>query len=323
MATSFDSILDRTKRSITGGTYRYLPDDAHNASLKQKLSDTQKELTELKRAYEALKQQPQAQPQAQPQQAPPQAQLQQELQQARQHLQEAQVQHQQELQEAQVQHQQKLQEAQTQLEEQKQQAQTQLEEKQQAQTRLEEQKQQAQTRLEEQKQQAQTQLEEQKTRLMDFESEIMRMLDGISPRRMTAGGTGAFQEDAILSVLGSTVDRNESARVALEAMRETLQHMGKHKDLVKQWDRTLSQLDTTTPSLVVKPTEPPTPQYENVPTVVGIVPIVERLLRRYDSARAGQDRGEATLARAEFESAMLEATGVQYALTPMKWELVE
>ena len=157
------------------------------------------------------------------------------------------------------------------------------------------------------------------SKLKVFEADIMSMLDGISPRRMAAGGT--FQEETILSVLGSTADHKESARVALEAMRETLRSVGKHEDLVKQWDETLATLENPKTTVVDHTTETPNAHYyEDIPTVVGLVPVVRRLLDRYTSARERRDTTEATLARAEFEASMLEATGIQYALDPMVWE---
>ena len=126
----------------------------------------------------------------------------------------------------------------------------------------------------------------------------MSMLDGISPRRMAAGGT--FQEETILSVLGSTADHKESARVALEAMRETLRSVGKHEDLVKQWDETLATLENPKTTLVDHTTETPNAHYyEDIPTVVGLVPVVRRLFGpvHIRAGAPGHDGGDAGTSR--------------------------
>lgn len=284
MATSFASILERTKTThpIHGGTYRYLPDKPDDSALLRKeLSDVRQELAALRQEHERLKTSTPAKTTDGATTA------------AEEKLVVALAQ---------------TAEADKRATEAEKKLTSALSQTAEATRRA--------TEAEANLATATTEAEEKLTeRINTFAQEIEGMLDSIPTRRMTGGG---FQQETILSVLGSTAEHGEPARIALEAMQETLKSVGKHEDLVTQWDRTLAELD--------KPTTPPPEQTGetattyDVPTVVGLVPVVERLLARYETARTTRDAKEAMLARAEFESALLEATGVQYILNPMAWE---
>lgn len=285
MATSFASILERTKTThpIHGGTYRYLPDKPDDSALLRKeLSDVRQELAALRQEHERLKTSTPAKTTDGATTA------------AEEKLVVALAQ---------------TAEADKRATEAEKKLTSALSQTAEATRRA--------TEAEEKLATATTEAEAKFTQRMNtFAQEIEGMLDSIPTRRMAGGG---FQEETILSVLGSTAEHGEPTRIALEAMRETLKSVGKHEDLVTQWDRTLAELD--------KPTTPPQKHHSgetattyDVPTVVGLVPVVERLLARYETARTTRDAKEAILARAEFESALLEATGVQYILNPMAWE---
>ena len=303
MATSFESILKHTHTThpIHGGTnstnYRILPDDSPgNAALQKKLDDARQELAAWKQKYAQLKAHPPASP-------PGGAASSTALAEAEAKLAESEA---------------KTAESEAKLAA----ATAEAEAKLAAATAESEAKLAAATADSEAKLAAtRVEWEQQiKERLKQFETTINKELDNIPTRRMAGGG--AFQEDTILSVLGSTSEHGESARIALEAMRETLKSVGKHEDLVKRWDRTLSELDSATAARPEKQTDgdiTPTATYD-IPTVVGLIPTVERLLTRYEAARTNNDTRGAVLARAEFESTLLEATGVQYVLSPMAWE---
>lgn len=293
MAMSFESILERTKiaHPIRGGTYRYLPEES-NVALKRELEETRQKLDDMRAKYARLKrtnQPPPAAPAVVATNTP-------ELQKLQASLASAEA-------------------ARTEAEQRATDAKADVQQFQASLASAEAERKNAEQRV------ADVEADT-NSKIKAFETEIMSMLDSISPHRMAAGGTSSFQEESILSVLGSTADQNESARIALEAMRETLKSVGKHEDLVKQWKQTLATLDNTkTAPLVDHTAETPNAHYyEDVPTVVGLVPVVHRLLDRYTSARERRDTTEATIARAEFEATMLEATGVQYALEPMAWE---
>ena len=306
-ATSFESILKHTKTThpIRGGTYRYIPEES-NVALKRELEETHQKLDEMRAKYAQLQRTTQ-QPPAVATTTPELQKLQASLASMEKRATDA---------EAKT----------TRLEQSTQQLKASLAsaetDRTEAEKRLNEsvQKLASAEAARKKAEQRATDVEAGTTsKLKVFEADIMSMLDGISPRRMAAGGT--FQEETILSVLGSTADHKESARVALEAMRETLRSVGKHEDLVKQWDETLATLENPKTTVVDHTTETPNAHYyEDIPTVVGLVPVVRRLLDRYTSARERRDTTEATLARAEFEASMLEATGIQYALDPMVWE---
>ena len=224
MATSFESILEHTKitHPIRGGTYRYLPEES-SAALKRELEETRQKLEDMRVKYaQLLKRTPtQQQPPAAAAATATHPEIQ-KLQASLASSEAARTVAEQRASDAKA----KTESVEKKLNESVQQLQASLGSAEAARKKAE---------------QRATEVEAEATsELKAFETEIMSMLDGISPRRMAAGGTSSFQEEAILSVLGSTADQNDSARIALEAMRETLKSVGKHEDLVKQWEQTLA-----------------------------------------------------------------------------------
>ena len=315
MAT-FDSVLERTKTAhplaVRGGDiYRIAPtEDYAPADYKKQIHDLKKKIAALTseknaaqaaaraagadnlRSLEAKVQRAEEQARAQVQQA------QAEVRQAQAQVQQAQ---------AEVQ---RAKEAQIAAQEQ---AKTEVE---QAQAEA----QQAKTEAQRARSQAEVQqaavkkMEEDHTHAQGRLGKILKRMQDLQVTRLAGG---SLSEEAILGSLTSAA-HGDRATVALDAMRRTLTSLDRHADLVAMIEAHMEAAKTT----AQPPREPQGAAkvtYE-APVVVGLVPIVERLLDRYEHARLANDKEAATVARAEFEAAILEATKIHFALSPRSWE---